>query len=234
MSFADAGRQPKTRQPRPTARTEPIEDPYERDFRQQKMEELKEDVDQGLDNLLKTTDEIVQIGADTNLKLYAQGDQMRKAMEDIDDVHENLDSADYHMAKMELCCCFQLCCCCCTCCEPERKITARKFKSGAKGFNEPLMSKAPRDTQGVLEPRNKRVDNPYEDGQGMDSEEKFDARCDAKLDGVLKAVKDIKELSDDMHEEIQYQNRELIPALSERVDETRLRVKTADRRAKRL
>eukprot|EP00466_Bigelowiella_natans_P021029 jgi/Bigna1/87203/estExt_fgenesh1_pg.C_170195 len=240
MSFAD-GKGNRSKRNRPTRRTDRREggpgsiiDPYERDFQQQKAEELKEDVDSGLDNILRTTDEIKQRGAQTNMKLAVQGSQMRRALEELDDVHENMDQAEYHMARMEMCCCVQLCCCCCSCCKPEKTTTERRFKKGARGFHEPLMSKVPKSGVLTSEPKPDRIDDRYDNGEGISSEEAFEDRYNAKLDGVLNAVKDIKELSEDMHEEIEYQNKELIPALNDRVDETGHRVKVGERRARRL
>jgi len=54
------------------------------------------------------------------------------------------------------------------------------------------MSKVPKSGVLTSEPKPDRIDDRYDNGEGISSEEAFEDRYNAKLDGVLNAVKDIK------------------------------------------
>ena len=211
-------------------------DSYRRDMGKQKVVEAQDEVDGQLESILRTTEEIQATGADTNLTLAKQGQGLRQALNDVDDIDENMDQAEYHIQRMELCCCVALCCCCCSCCQPEKKNSASRRADAAR-FKEPLLSKGagPAPSRGRRgRDRPERIDDPIMDDPGLTEEQKFDRRVDKKLDNVLKAVQNIEDLSKDMKAEIEYQNKDLIPELGRRVDENHSRVKAGNTRAKRL
>eukprot|EP00954_Amorphochlora_amoebiformis_P007630 591670-Amorphochlora_amoeboformis.AAC.2 len=100
MSFADvrAAREPtkpKIRQPESAFTNTSGMDRYEQEFRNERQNELQGDVDDGLDNILRTTENIKQTGADTNMKLALQGAQLRRALVQTDELDENMDQAEY-------------------------------------------------------------------------------------------------------------------------------------------
>eukprot|EP00954_Amorphochlora_amoebiformis_P020341 1338666-Amorphochlora_amoeboformis.AAC.1 len=57
------------------------------------------------DNTTDMLDDIIGQGAETNKKLYAQGEQLRRARNDMQDIKENNEIAQEQLEKMELCCC---------------------------------------------------------------------------------------------------------------------------------
>jgi len=102
-----------------------------------------EQIDQGLDRIISKTEDMHRNGAMTVAQLYAQGETMRRALDELDDQEDLLDEADFTLQKLEVSCCWQFCCCCC-CCQPEKLKPIRGYtiapgSDGSEGYDEPLI-----------------------------------------------------------------------------------------------
>eukprot|EP00954_Amorphochlora_amoebiformis_P023550 1360749-Amorphochlora_amoeboformis.AAC.2 len=58
-----------------------------------------EQIDQGLDRIISKTEDMHRNGAMTVAQLYAQGETMRRALDELDDQEDLLDEADFTLQK---------------------------------------------------------------------------------------------------------------------------------------
>mmetsp|Transcript_11067 Transcript_11067/g.17714 ORF Transcript_11067/g.17714 Transcript_11067/m.17714 type:complete len:189 (-) Transcript_11067:306-872(-) len=182
-------------------------------------------------------------GEDTAAQLIAQGETMRKAIDDLEDQEDMLDEADFSIQRLEMGCCWQLFCCCCCCCQPDHKSWRDELPPATDGgtdpFAEPLiqMSNNPRGDRAPSTSRGQggaSLGKGNEGKHGLTEEEEFDRRIDSKLDRIGGALGKLSSLAGDMGAELQFQSKVLIPELDTRVETSKERTRALNKRTRKL
>ncbi|GAB5356021.1 hypothetical protein AAMO2058_000255300 [Amorphochlora amoebiformis] len=197
-----------------------------------------EQIDQGLDRIISKTEDMHRNGAMTVAQLYAQGETMRRALDELDDQEDLLDEADFTLQKLEVSCCWQFCCCCC-CCQPEKLKPIRGYtiapgSDGSEGYDEPLIKPVGMKTSTSKMERKSLDGGGDRDQEALTLEDAFDRKMDSKLDKLGGALSKLGNLAGDMNTELRYQSRVLIPELDSRVEMSHERTKHMNKRTRKL
>mmetsp|Transcript_8566 Transcript_8566/g.15836 ORF Transcript_8566/g.15836 Transcript_8566/m.15836 type:complete len:231 (-) Transcript_8566:314-1006(-) len=199
------------------------------------MESQMKRIDDGLDRIIQKTEETIATGTETTAQLYAQGEALRRALDELDEQQTSLDHADFQLQKLEQGFCWQLFCCCCCCCEPKppdrHDYKGVDSKDSADPFEEPLIQAI-----GMSSSKASRCEwkDENEDEEQLTMEEQFDRTMDDKLDKIGGALDKLGRIAGDMGSELDYHGRVLIPELDARVQDSRDRTRDLDKRTRKL
>ncbi|GAB5366857.1 hypothetical protein AAMO2058_001179900 [Amorphochlora amoebiformis] len=201
-----------------------------------KIRNARGDITNTQDNTTDMLDDIIGQGAETNKKLYAQGEQLRRARNDMQDIKENNEIAQEQLEKMELCCCVAIfiSCCCCCCAKEKKPVTKRKDVGLGAGEEERRKNERERVQKLRKVNEAKRRADGLKNAEDLDEKERFEAVADAQLDIMNAQLDVVGDLIKVQKEELDRQKKDVLNPLDKEIDVNRAQIKALDRRGKNL
>ncbi len=190
----------------------------------QKKEALNQQIDDDLDDTLANLDDAENIGSRTTGKMAAQNEQLRGALNNLDDIDENMNSVDHSLGNMERCCLLAVLASWCGKClpclvMPDQKVTK---KSDAK------TSRAKR-----REIKRKKKERLALDEKGLSADEIRARNQENKLDDIADGLDVLDQIAQNQAAQIT-ETAGLNKEVEAKVDNEIGRLKTANERGQKL